>query len=561
MTATQTQPQEFLVNLFENARKLAVPNDDNTEYWLASEIAHILSLSPDEFEPKLKEAQQACDDVGYHIADHFIKFTQKTSIGFAHRQKYSDWYLTRTACHLLIQKVDKPDLRTANAYFADRSTHLRTLKALQPRWPFLQNIAPQPQSAPNATKTIKNKTSKRIAIKDRQHKTLLVLPPFGSAKIEPAALKINRAIFEEWQKNGLIEIVEDVTAKTRELALSQKLLQFLLLLSVLDWLFVFFYRFIIPEVWEKGVQTGQPENNFVGILFLFLNFGAALAVRSTYVRQGVTARLRRALALFWGSVMVIIGFILPGFLFIIYVIFFHKNTFQTSELMLGGLIVVLISTATLLPVGFYFLFARQSLGTLRETFFREVMLLDPSIKTIEESITCYGPKVDALYGAGKDGKLGVGTPIPILFNTVLVLLGWLLIVQKTLETLGTDAAITLDNIFGRPLHPLDYGFLGAYFFGINMLFRRYVRADITPKAYSHFSLRIMVTVTLVWTLSTTIFAPADGKSFSTTINLIAFIVGVVPETGMALIFGFLKKAVGGIFVSDLLTELHPLSEL
>jgi hypothetical protein len=52
---------------------------------------------------------------------------------------------------------------------------------------------------------------------------------------------------------------------------------------------------------------------------------------------------------------------------------------------------------------------------------------------------------------------------------------------------------------------LNFAFLGAYFFGIQMLFRRFVRRDLSPNAYFAFSNRIILAVIGVW-LVTAVYA-------------------------------------------------------
>ena len=45
---------------------------------------------------------------------------------------------------------------------------------------------------------------------------------------------------------------------------------------------------------------------------------------------------------------------------------------------------------------------------------------------------------------------------------------------------------------------LNFAFLGAYFFGLQMLFRRFVRRDLSPNVYFAFANRIILAVIGAW---------------------------------------------------------------
>jgi hypothetical protein len=79
------------------------------------------------------------------------------------------------------------------------------------------------------------------------------------------------------------------------------------------------------------------------------------------------------------------------------------------------------------------------------------------------------------------------------------------------------------------------GFLGAYFFAVNMTFRRYVRADLRPKAYSHIAVRIIVTLILVWIVAS---LPVLGSD-PAVILVLGFFIGIIPETAMVIFRDFL----------------------
>ena len=67
-----------------------------------------------------------------------------------------------------------------------------------------------------------------------------------------------------------------------------------------------------------------------------------------------------------------------------------------------------------------------------------------------------------------------------------------------------------------------------------MIYRRYVRADLTTKTYAYITMRLLVTLVLVWTIST-LPQFRTGSALETGLFIVAFIIGIFPETGMALI--------------------------
>jgi hypothetical protein len=67
-----------------------------------------------------------------------------------------------------------------------------------------------------------------------------------------------------------------------------------------------------------------------------------------------------------------------------------------------------------------------------------------------------------------------------------------------------------------------------------MIYRRYVRADLTTKTYAYITMRLLITLVLVWTVSTLPQFQA-GPALETGLFVVAFLIGIFPETGMTLI--------------------------
>ena len=103
-----------------------------------------------------------------------------------------------------------------------------------------------------------------------------------------------------------------------------------------------------------------------------------------------------------------------------------------------------------------------------------------------------------------------------------------------------------------------FGFLGAYFFVLNTVLHRYVRADLKPKAYSSITVRILVVFILSWVI---------GLGFGTSVPalMITFIIGVFPESGLTLIRESIRNQTGFGKIVGLIgsrtKERYPLTEL
>jgi hypothetical protein len=82
--------------------------------------------------------------------------------------------------------------------------------------------------------------------------------------------------------------------------------------------------------------------------------------------------------------------------------------------------------------------------------------------------------------------------------------------------------------------PATFAFLGAYFFSIQMLFRRYVRADLRGSAYVAVVMRIVLALIGVWVLqgiaNTVWWHPTNSE-----LLLLGFVVGVFPVVAWQII--------------------------
>jgi hypothetical protein len=103
--------------------------------------------------------------------------------------------------------------------------------------------------------------------------------------------------------------------------------------------------------------------------------------------------------------------------------------------------------------------------------------------------------------------------------------------------------------------PLNFAFLGAYFFGLQMLFRRFVSRDLGPNAYLAFAVRIILANIAVWVLivclsflldenadpSAPLIAISAETRWPAYLLVSAFVVGVFPRMLWQFIAALFKK--------------------
>ncbi|MGH2706134.1 MAG: hypothetical protein ACRDJ4_13910 [Actinomycetota bacterium] len=145
---------------------------------------------------------------------------------------------------------------------------------------------------------------------------------------------------------------------------------------------------------------------------------------------------------------------------------------------------------------------------------------------------------------------------PVLLATVVLALGWALILQPELV-----AAVNLFpglQLSGRPRIPneiLIFGFLGAYSFILQDLIRRYFRADLKAGAYVSAAVRIVVVALLVFALHQ-VWASETGSSQEAAF---AFLVGFFPLSGLQALRELVARPLGRVIPS--FRVKHPLHEL
>jgi hypothetical protein len=130
-----------------------------------------------------------------------------------------------------------------------------------------------------------------------------------------------------------------------------------------------------------------------------------------------------------------------------------------------------------------------------------------------------------------------------------------------------EAPVSWLNALYPDESPVYFAFLGSYFFGIQMLFRRYVVKDLRTGAYVAVSMRIILAVVGTWVLIPTarvLHLTSAGSSdmhTDSTLLVLGFVIGVFPPViWQFLQAAFKKVSRAAYFLPSLSSEL-PLSGL
>ena len=112
---------EIIHTLTHNFESHANQTEDNTEFWLARDLQHLLEYTKwDNFLGVISKAKTACEISGESIDDHFADVGKMVSIGSGAEKEIPDLMLTRYACYLIAQNGDprKETIAFAQRYFA-----------------------------------------------------------------------------------------------------------------------------------------------------------------------------------------------------------------------------------------------------------------------------------------------------------------------------------------------------------------------------------------------------------------------------------------------------------
>ena len=173
--------------------------------------------------------------------------------------------------------------------------------------------------------------------------------------------------------------------------------------------------------------------------------------------------------------------------------------------------------------------------------------------------------------------------VPVVLATVVIAVVWLLVLPPwqgeppvPLEVIAKGAPGTTDLETIRDIVPwrdalvpnltaVTAAFLGAYFFSLQMLFRRYIRRDLRPSAYVGVALRVVLAITAVWIVEYVwglLEVAKVGETSASRVGIIAvgFVIGVFPRIAWQLLAGVTKKLIPTVVLPSLQTKL-PISDL
>jgi hypothetical protein len=143
---------------------------------------------------------------------------------------------------------------------------------------------------------------------------------------------------------------------------------------------------------------------------------------------------------------------------------------------------------------------------------------------------------------------------PVVLATTLLTLGWAIVVQPDLyHDFNLLGHLPFSGQPHLPYTALQFGFIGAYWFILQDLTRRYFRQDLKTAAYVSASVRlIVVTITVATVALLPVGPPAR-------LDVLAFFIGVFPQIGVQLL-----KAGTGKLLSRAIPSMSvrfPLSDL
>ena len=378
---------------------------------------------------------------------------------------------------------------------------------------------------PQREYSIVNLTSKRITIgHNAWPEKGLFVPGFGTRNVSgPTLLDLN---YTPWESQGLIQIdslKEEITSTAAESLIS--------LISV----FLFFFVVVGIPLALRDVITWAT---FTVITLLTILLDGIFFFSAGRRNPDFVENVRNWLKLLPGIALIVgTGVGLP-----ILIVYFYGegrtiwvgNNFGLDAL--GRFLqTAFIATASMLPAFLFYLYGRQQVAKQRENFYREAMLLDPNVWSHSEAKNKYDPLLNTVFDTGNSPF----SIILLVLSTALLVIGWII----TLSPVGRIPLSEMNNLvyyFTPDKSPFTFGFLGAYFFTINMIYRRYVRSDLTPKTYAFITMRLLTTVVLVWAVS---ILPQfrEGTFLETGLVTLAFVIGIFPESAVTLITDEVNK--------------------
>ena len=185
----------------------------------------------------------------------------------------------------------------------------------------------------------------------------------------------------------------------------------------------------------------------------------------------------------------------------------------------------------------------------------------------------YKKKFEALYGtlpSRKDGTFAIHgeTLVPVVIATLIISVSWVLLVEPQsifkitvvpeAGPAGAGLGVEGQSAGARvPIDTIRFAILGAYFYVLQMLVRRYFQNDLRTSAYLNATMRFIVVIPLVWVIDILLESNTDVQHEH--VAALAFIIGIFPTVGWQAIIALVKLPIKSVVPS--LKQQYPLSDL
>ncbi len=172
----------------------------------------------------------------------------------------------------------------------------------------------------------------------------------------------------------------------------------------------------------------------------------------------------------------------------------------------------------------------------------------------------YRKKFDGAFGSmlsdPSKAVFGTENALPVVASTVLISVGWAVVLQpETVFAYGVLPPFKASGLPNVPIEALRFAFLGAYFYVLQMLVRRFYSNDLKAGAYVNATVRIVVVLLLTWILGT-IWNDEATRGWQLGA---AFTIGVLPDVGWQLLQRAVKVPLAR--ATNAFKQRYPLSEL
>ena len=164
------------------------------------------------------------------------------------------------------------------------------------------------------------------------------------------------------------------------------------------------------------------------------------------------------------------------------------------------------------------------------------------------------------------------TVLPVFGSSALIAMGWMMVLPPyPLPPLSETLSTLAKNYVGGEawylwaaepvLVPAAFAFLGAYFFSLQMLIKRFTRRDLGPNAYNAVSMRIILATLGVWVAAQWFHLADKVPTGHGTIFILSFAVGAFPLIIWQLVANVLKRLPGAFLALPNLAGTQPLSRV